>query len=203
MSAAPTPTPPQPNPPPNPSPAPVSVAGVASGKLLLGVAAALFIGWIGWLSFTALTKSKAPTVSHAQAAAAGVPVHARLTTGTADKERFHRRASPLGGEMANVLKEQADKPAFIVTVAEQLTPGGPAEGTEIAVTNLPACGGYSGPGDYLLLLNREDDATIDGKPAYVLIGQQRSPGADLDGFGPPRIYPWGDDVAKQVKRLYP
>lgn len=196
-----------PTPQPNPTPTPAPAIGPVSGKVLLGVAAALFIGWMGWLGYTALTKSHAPTVSRAQAAAATVPVRAELSTGVADRESFHRRTGTIGGEMTTVLKAQADKPAFIVKVVEQLHPNGPVAGTEIGVTNLPACSGYTGPGEYLLLLNRDDEASIDGKPAYALVGQQRSPGADLEGVGPPRIYPWtertGGDLRQQVKRLFP
>jgi hypothetical protein len=55
------------------------------GKVLLVVSAALFVGWIAWLSYTALTKSRAPIVSRAQAAAATVPVRAKLTTGVQDR----------------------------------------------------------------------------------------------------------------------
>jgi hypothetical protein len=180
---------------------------LTSGRIRLFIAAALFIGWMGWLTITALTKSDAPTVSRAQAAAASVPVRAELFAGVADRESFHRRTGTHGGEMTKVLKAQADKPAFVVKVKEQLHPNGPAADTEIGVTNLPECSGYAGPGEYLLLLNRNEEATIDGKPAYTLVGQQRSPGADLEGVGPPRIYPWtertGSDLRQQVKRLYP
>jgi hypothetical protein len=68
---------------------------------------------------------------------------------------------------------------------------------------LPSCAGYTGPGEYLLLLVKDNDSTIDGRPAYYLEGQQRSPGSDLEGVGPPMIYPWSEDVHQQVKRLYP
>jgi hypothetical protein len=198
-------TPPAPDPNPTPAAKPTSTpaTGPVGGKVFLGVATALFVGWMSWLSYTALTKSQAPTVSHAQAAAASIPVKAELFAGVAEKESFHRRLSPLGGEITTVLKAQADKPAFVVTVKEQLTPNGPTKGSQIAVSNLPACSGYTGEGEYLLLLNRDDEATIDGKPSYTIVGQQRSPGADLEGVGPPRIYRWSDDVGKQVQRLYP
>lgn len=207
----PPPTPPAPESQPVPQPplAGGQKAGLTaatlltSGRIRLFVAAALFIGWLGWLTVTALTKSHAPTVSHAQAAAATIPVRAELTNGVADKESFLRTPGPPVGETNRVLKEQADKPRYVVKVVEQLHAGGPAAGTEIGVPNLPACAGYAGPGEYLLLLNREDGATIDGKPAYTLVGQQRSPGSpDLESTSP-RIYPWSPDVAKQVKRLYP
>jgi hypothetical protein len=170
---------------------------------LLAIAAVLFVGWMGWLGYTALTKSRAPTVSHAQAAAASVAVRAELSTGVADREVPHRWADPRGGGVTGVLKEQADKPSLIVKVVEPLSPNAPVAGTEIGVTNLTSCNGYNGPGEYLLLLNPENNATIDGKPAYILVGPQRSPGAEVQGAGPPQIYPWSADVGKQVKQLYP
>ena len=63
--------------------------------------------------------------------------------------------------------------------------------------------GYTGPGEYLLLLEPEPGARLDGHPAFAVVGQQRSPGADLEGVGPPAIYKWGPDVRAQAKRLFP
>ncbi len=185
---------------PAPNPVPVAARHSVGGKVVLAVAAALFIGWLGWLGYTALTKSREPVVSRAQAAAAGVPVRAKLEAAEPDRESLLLRHTP-NGQVVTPLKGQADKPAFVVEVVENLHANGPAAGTKIGVTNLPACAGYTGPGEYLLLLNPDGDATLDGRPAYTLVGQQRSPGAEPDG-APPMIYKWGDDVGKQVQRLY-
>lgn len=185
---------------PAPNPVPVAARHSVGGKVVLAVAAALFIGWLGWLAVTALTKSREPVVSRAQAAAAGVPVRAKLEMAEPDRESLLLRHTP-NGRVVTPLKGQADKPAFVVEVVEKLHANGPAAGTKIGVTNLPACAGYTGPGEYLLLLNPDGDATLDGRPAYTLVGQQRSPGAEPDG-APPMIYKWGDDVGKQVQRLY-
>ena len=173
---------------------------LTSGRVRLFIAAVLFIGWLGWLAVTALTKSREPVVSRAQAAAAGVPVRAKLEMAEPDRESLLLRHTP-NGQVVTPLKGQADKPAFVVEVVENLHANGPAAGTKIGVTNLPACAGYTGPGEYLLLLNPDGDATLDGRPAYTLVGQQRSPGAEPDG-APPMIYKWGEDVGKQVQRLY-
>jgi hypothetical protein len=182
MSAAPSDktAPPSPTPPaPTPTGAP---AHSPAGRLLLIVSGALLVGWLSWLGYTALTKSRTPIVSRAQAAVATVPVRAKLTTGNKD-----------------------DKPSSIATVVEPLTPNGPAEGSQIIVRNLPECVGYTGEGEYLLLLVRDGDATIDGHPAYILVWQQRSPGSDL--VGPAMVYPWTDktgaDLRQQVKHLFP
>lgn len=204
---APASPPPAPVTAPVTAPAPAPAGGPARGKVLLAVAAVLFVGWIAWLGYTALTKSRAPTVSRAQAAVATVPVRAKLTTGTKSTESLHERAGRPGAKDARVLHGDDNKPAFVVTVVEQLTPAGPAKDAQIGVTNLPACGGYVGEGEYLLLLARDEGATIDGHPAYVLVGPQRSPGGDPADVGSPPVYPWtdktGDDLRKQVKRLFP
>jgi type II secretory pathway pseudopilin PulG len=170
------------------------------------VTGALLVGWLGWLGDTALTKSRAPVVSRAQAAASVVPVVARLTDGNKELRALHARGAGVA-RATTALRGDDGKPAFAATVVEQLTPTGPATGSQIAVGNLPAAGGYVGPGDYLLLLVKDDDATIDDHPAYYLVGQQRSPGAELADIGPPMIYAWTDetraDLERQVRRLFP
>ena len=181
---------------------------LTSGRIRLFLATALFLCWIGWLAVTALTKSRAPTVSRAQAAAATVAVVADLEAGKVDRESVVIRLGPNQGQMVDVLKEEADKPAFVVAVVESLTPGGPEAGKKLGVVNLSKAAGYSGPGPYLLLLNKDpSDGLMNGQPLYILVGQQRSPGADLDGVGPPMIYPWTDktrdDLRAQVKHLFP
>ena len=175
----------------------------------LMVAAALFLGWISWLGVTALTKSRAPLVSRAQAAAATVPVLARLTDGVEDREAYLIRRAGQPGQMAAEVKEKAGRPAVVVEVVESFRDG-PAAGTKVGVSNLPTATGYSGEGRYLLLLTREDAAHLlvgDKFDAYTLVGQQRSPGSDLADVGPPTVYLWTDrtdgDLRKQVKRLFP
>src|SRR5438067_2338177 len=101
---------------------------MTSGRVRLVVAFALFAGWMGWLTYTALEKSRAPVVSRAQAAVASHPVWAEVAAG------------PDG------------KPAARAKVDAPLTDRGPAAGTEIDVANLPDVQGFVGPGKYLLLL---------------------------------------------------
>lgn len=172
--------------------------------MLLAVAAIAFVGWIGWLSVTALTKTRAPIVSHAQAAASKFPVRAKLTTGRKDLRAEHDRKSLNNAK--STLHGDDGKPAFIVTVVEPLTANGPAKDTKIGVANLPGCTGYNGEGEYLLLLVKDGDATIDGNPSYFLVGQQRSPASDLDNVGQPMIYPWNEkteaDLRKQLGALF-
>jgi hypothetical protein len=171
------------------------------------VSAVLLLGWLSWLGYTALTKSRAPIVSHAQAAGATVPVLARVTTGTKDMHAKHERHLSNAPVVVTPLQGADGKPGFIVTVVEQLTPNGPEAGQQIGVTNLRDCAGFTGDGDYLLLLARDGENTIDKHPSYYLVGQQRSPGSDLMDVGPPMIYRWDDktgpDLRQQVKRLFP
>jgi len=77
-----------------------------------------------------------------------------------------------------------------VTVIETFSKDGPAKGPKIDVENLPRASGFTGPGQYLLLLT---------DPPFTIVGQQRSPGNDLSGVGPPLIYRWSDDVRKQYE----
>jgi hypothetical protein len=216
MSQSPAPAPNE-QPTSEPSSPPLSAgqnAGVSAavpssgGRLRLFVAGALFIGWIAWLSVTALTKPRAPIVSRAQAAAASVPVVAEVTAADADRELMVLRPGGLAGQFKVPLKQPAGKPAVVVAVIEWFKPDGAATlSGEIAVLNLPASTGYAGPGQYLLLLNRDGEAEVEtpggSRPAYTIAGQQRSPGADLDGVGPPMIYRWGEGVRAQVKQMFP
>ncbi len=192
---------PPPTPTANVSPVPGPERHTVPGKIFLAVTAALFFGWLSWLSYTALTKSHGPIVSRAQAAAARVAVRAKLDPAEPDRESMLVRPAVIGGQQVIVLKGEAEKPAFVVTVVEKLHATGPEAGTKIGVSNLYACSGFSGPGEYLLLLNKEDGVTLDGHPVYTVVGQQSSPGADLERSGPPMIYPWNADVEKQAQRV--
>ena len=171
-----TPAPAQTPPSASPQTLPPAPRSSVGGKLFLAVAAALFFGWLGWLSYTALTKSRGPIVSRAQEAAASVAVR------------------------ANVIAGEVDKPALQVDVLEKVYGNGPDAGAKIGVRNLADCAGYSGPGEYLLLLTKDAVTPLDGHPGYAVVGQQRSPGAPLLDSGPPMIYKWNADVAKQVQR---
>jgi hypothetical protein len=149
------------------------------GKLFLVVATALLLGWFAWLSYTALTKTpESSIISHAQAAAATVPVVVNLS-------------------------EEPKKLGKTVKVVEPLTPIGPKAGTEIQVLNLPDSKGYTGPGDYLLLLEKTDVGDQLPMYLYAIAGQQRSPASDGDSPDAVRIYKWNDAVKAQVKRMFP
>lgn len=175
-----------------------------NGRVLLLVAAALFVGWMSWLGYTALTKSQAPVVSRAQAADATAPVVAELAAGEDGRSLMMLRRER--GMDVVELKEKAERPAIMVKVVESFK-GGPEKGASIGVFNLPDCTGYTGPGTYLLLLKEDKNALIENAPAYRLVGAQRSPGSDPGDTGSLRVYPWNDktskDLRKQVEKLFP
>lgn len=149
---------------------------MTGAKVRLALAAVLFFGWLGLLGYTAYTKSRAPIVSRAQAAGTLIAVRAKLTD---------------GGD---------GRPAPQVEVLATITADGPKPGP-ILVDKLPNASGFAGTGEYLLLLVPAISA--DGTDTYRVTGQQRSPGADLDGVGPPKVYAWSADVEAQARRLFP
>lgn len=152
-------------------------------RIRLVVAAVLFFGWIAWLSYAAVSKSRGPVVSRAQAAATTHPVIAELKDGT------------------------EGQPSQFVVVVEALSANGPAAGSELFVTNLPAASGYAGPGQYLLMLAPDPvvvAARTDGPTLtpYLVVGQQRSPAYEMGGVGPPMIYANSRDVHAQAAKLF-
>jgi hypothetical protein len=139
-----------------------------SRRWRLILAAIAFFGWLSYLGYAALTKSREPVISRAQAAAAR---HALVAT----------------------IQEEGGKPRPKVKLVESLWGDGPASGVEIEVENLPSAtakGGYSGPGDYLLLIT---------DPPFRIVGQQRSPGNDLAHTGPPLIYRWSEGLRREFQ----
>lgn len=155
-------------------------------RVRLAITAALFVGWLGWLGYAAMNKSRGPIVSRAQAAAATAAVVATIEPST------------------------DGRPAAKAVVITPLTAGGPPAGTAIFVSNLPTTHGFDGPGPYLLLLTSNPEAQEgkgeDGKPIplFSVVGQQASPGYDsLAGVGSPLIYRWSHDVEAQARRLLP
>jgi hypothetical protein len=138
-------------------------------KLRLAAAAVLFVGWLGWLGYAAVSRDRRPPVSRAQAAAAQVAVVASLA---------------------------GDDGPKTATVTEPLSPGAPGVGTTLDVPNLKDVVGYSGQGEYLLLLERQGDR-------YWVVGKQRSPGYESISENKAHVYRWSDDVKAQAKKLLP
>jgi hypothetical protein len=170
--AATSPHPPQRPAPPAPSRPPRDPVS----RLFLAVSAVVLVCWFVWLSYAALTKSREPIVSHAQAAGAAVPV------------------------VAKVEADDKGAPVEKVTVIESLAPNGPAKDTQLLIPNLPGASGFTGAGEYLLLLPRETQGfTADGLPVVPIVPVVGLRRTDSD---PVAIYRWTPDVAAQAKQLY-
>ena len=145
-------------------------------RLFLAVSAVLFFGWLAWLSYAALNKSREPIVSRAQAALAPMPVRAKVDA------------------------DSKSAPAALVTVVEPLRPESPPKDAKILVSNLPSASGFTGDGEYLLLLAPDRLAILpDGSFKSHIV----APRPSQTNSEPVPIYPWSPDVAAQVKRLYP
>jgi hypothetical protein len=99
-------------------------------KLRLVAAALLFFGWLGYLGYAALSKSRGPVVSRAQAAGAQVAVVATLAGDDAPKT---------------------------AAVTEPLSANAPPVGTVLDIVNLDNVAGWEGTTEYLLLLEKQGD----------------------------------------------
>jgi hypothetical protein len=90
---------------------------------------------------------------------------------------------------------ESDLPKRKVTVIETLSPNGPARGSQIEIENLPAAtekSGFTGEGEYLLLLT---------DPPYSVVGQQRSPGNNVDAVRAPLVYRWSEELRMEFEKL--
>lgn len=176
-------------------------------KVLLVLAAAAFLGWIGYLGYAVAYHRLNPpdVVSRSQLAGAKYVVVAEV-------------------------KVEDGKPSPTCTVKTKLDGEGPESGL-ITVTNLPSArppsdGPFPGPGEYLLFLVPDGLADPKAGP-YRVAGWPRSPGVegyepgqelkyldkDADGkpvvksYNPPRhirpplVYPWNDGVQAQMRKL--
>jgi hypothetical protein len=161
-------------PPPAPQAAPSRPPRDPLSRAFLAVSAVLFFGWLAWLSYAALTKSREPTVSHSQAALADVPV------------------------VATVGADEKGAPVMKVTVKESLKPDGPPKDTALIVANLPTATGFTGAGEYLLLLAPDPLGLRGDGPVFQLVAGRPS-ASDAE---PAPIYRWGKDVEAQARRIY-
>ena len=142
---------------------------MSGAKLRLILAGLMFFGWLSYLGYAALSKSRAPVVSRAQAA---------------------------GAQVALVASLSGDDGPVKAVMTEPVSDGGPPVGTPLDIVNLDNVDGWSGAGEYLLLLEKQGDR-------FRVVGQQRSPGYDIGGVGKAHIYRWSDDVRAQAKKLIP
>ncbi len=136
------------------------------------LAALLFLGWLGWLGYLALDHAKAVVVSHSQLLVASYVIVGEITL------------------------DASGKPSPDIKIIESSDARALPKGRTFAVENLdeirlPSGKAVSSNGAYLLLV--------------VQIGTQRfqvarAPKATSPEPGhPPVIYPWTDEVERQVR----
>ena len=145
-------------------------------RLRLALAALCFFGWITWLAVAVWGNGKVPVVSRAQLTAATCLIVAEL-----------------------VIDDQ-NLPAEKVTVSSVVSGTGPTVGETIAVVNLPkaiAAGRYATPtaGPHLIPLAKSADGS------YKVAGLPPSPNYNLIDPDRPLVYPWNEDVKKQLRSL--
>lgn len=151
---------------------------MSRARVLLILAAALFIGWLGWLGYAVYAarwvEDTAPVVSRAQLVAATHLIVGDVTIG------------PDG------------LPQTDVTVREVLHGDGPVTGQTAVVRNLnksrpPGAKAFeSGP--YLL-------AVVGEGSNFAVVGLPRSPGYEATVPDLLVIYPWSDDLRAQLRGL--
>lgn len=145
-------------------------------RMRLAIAVAAFVAWIGWLAIAVFSNGRVPVVSRAQLTAATCLVVADI-----------------------VIDDQA-LPKDSITVASVISGTGAAVNNQLTVDNLPksiAAGRYATPlpGPHLIPLAK----AADGK--WKVAGLPPSPGYQIVDPDRPLIYPWNDDVKKQLKTL--
>ena len=149
-------------------------------RIRLVVAAALFLGWLGYLGYAVSRKGTVQIVSRAQLTAASVLVVAKI------------ESSPDGtpsslATVVQVLGDPTDKPSGAIEVLNLPS----------AATPLPVVGESRVPpaGEYLIPLVKA------GEKAYRIAGLPKSPGLEAVTPDRPLVYPWADDVRAQLRTL--
>jgi hypothetical protein len=151
-----------------------------SPRVRLAVAAGLFLAWLGWLAFLAVTARSAVVLSRPQLLVSNLYVVADVSGGA--------------------------QPDAVVTVRKVEGPAADTQvvkaGDKLTVTNLPLVStqeqGWTGPDQYVLALTRKQDGTCEVTPTPP------SPGYPPDGASPAdrlRIYRATADALAQLRAL--
>jgi hypothetical protein len=154
---------------------------MSRARLLLVLALAAFVGWLGWLGYAVYAARYAPDRS-------AVLSRAQLTAAT------HL-------VVARVEVAEDGLPSPTVKVVEVIKGANVAKGDTVEVLNLPAAkppgpGGFPGPGEYLLPLERAGQSG-----PFRVAGLPRSPGYEPTTIDRPPIYPWDDATRDQLRGL--
>jgi hypothetical protein len=141
-------------------------------RFRLILAAVLFLGWLGWLGYLAVDHAKAVVVSHSQLLVAGYVIVGEITV------------------------DASGKPSPDVKVVDSSDAHALPKGTTIAVENLdearlPSGKPLSSSGVYLLLLAQTGTQRFQ-------VTRAPKPTSPEPGH-PPVIYPWTDEVERQVR----
>jgi hypothetical protein len=153
------------------------------------VAALLFAGWIGFLGYLALTKSKPVVLSRPQLLISETDVIAEV--------------------------DSLDKPVLVKEVLFSQLEKSIEPGDKIQVSNLSACrrplrkgetvldvpGDWTGPGQYLLPLRKVKNNNP--TPQYEVIVIPSSPGFGGHELPTPRIYPANDETLREYRQIKP
>jgi hypothetical protein len=145
-------------------------------RVRLAIAVAAFVAWIGWLAIAVFSNGKVPVVSRAQLTAATCLV------------------------VADIALDDQALPKDSITVSAVISGGDTKVGGQFTVGNLSksiAAGRYATPmpGPHLIPLAKAADGS------WKVAGLPPSPGYQVVDPDRPLIYPWNDDVKKQMRAL--
>lgn len=145
-------------------------------RVRLAIAVTAFVAWIVWLALAVFSNGKVPVVSRAQLTAATCLV------------------------VADIALDDQALPKDSISVSAVISGEGLKIGQQFTVENLPkaiAAGRYATPlpGPHLIPLTKSANGN------WKVAGLPPSPGYQIVDPDRPLIYPWNDEVKKQMKGL--
>lgn len=145
------------------------------GRFLLALA--LFVAWMGWLGYLAVTAARPVVLSRAQFLVAEWTVTAHLDN--KPDELTQVTVGEVFGPWGGFKSEP---------------PGRPQPKGTIVITNLPGCKGWTASGEYILPLQYDPVLQV-----YRVAPLPPSPG--YTGAGEPLIYPLNPQTRSQLESL--
>ena len=149
---------------------------MTGARLRLLIAFIAFFGWISWLTVAVWNNGKVPVISRAQLTAASNLV------------------------VADVALDSQNLPTESVTITHVISGTDVKVGEKVTLNNLSksiSAGNYVTPiaGTYLIPIAKTSDRS------WKVAGLPPSPGFNMTDPDRPVIYPWNDDVRKQLTVL--